>query len=159
MTVLIHPAADVHPDAIVGSGTRIWQFVVVMAGARIGADCNLNAHTLVEGEASIGDRVTLKCGVFVWNGVTLHDDVFCGPNVTFTNDRVPRSRRRPDHWDQTVVEQGASIGAGAVILPGRRIGSGALIGAGAVVTHDVPAGETWVGNPARPMRGATSLAD
>lgn len=147
----IDDKAVVHPDAVVGEGTRVWQFAVVLAGARIGRECNLNAHTLVEGGARIGDRVTLKCGVYVWAGITLEDDVFCGPNATFTNDRRPRSRQQPDIWAETVVEQGASIGAGAVILPGVRIGRGALIGAGAVVTKDVPAGETWVGNPAHAL--------
>lgn len=147
----VSPEAAVHPEAIVGDGTRIWQFAVVLAGAKIGADCNLNAHTLVEGGALLGDRVTLKCGVYVWNGVVLQDDVFCGPNATFTNDRRPRSRQTPESWAQTVVERGASIGAGAILLPGVRIGAGALIGAGAVVTKDVPAGETWVGNPARAL--------
>ena len=145
----IHPQAAVDPAATVGAGTKIWQFAIVLGGARIGADCNLNAHTLVEGGAAIGDRVTLKCGVYIWDGVTLEDDVFCGPNATFTNDKHPRSRQRPTEFAQTVVERGASIGAGAVILPGVRVGAGAMIGAGAVVTRDVPAGETWLGNPAR----------
>lgn len=152
MTCHVDPHAVVSPDAVIGSGTRIWQFAIVLAGARIGADCNLNAHTLVEGEAVLGDRVTLKCGVYVWNGVVLEDDVFCGPNATFTNDRHPRSRQMPSAWAKTVVEQGASIGAGAVLLPGVRIGRGAMIGAGAVVTKDVPAGKTCVGNPARLLR-------
>jgi UDP-2-acetamido-3-amino-2,3-dideoxy-glucuronate N-acetyltransferase len=152
MTAHIVAQAVVHPEAVVGERTRVWQFAVVLAGARIGADCNINAHTLVEGGAVLGDRVTLKCGVYVWNGVVLEDDVFCGPNATFTNDRRPRSRQTPDAWAQTIVERGASIGAGAILLPGVRIGAGALIGAGAVVTKDVPAGETWVGNPAHKLR-------
>lgn len=152
MTAYVDPQAVVHPDTVIGSGTRIWQFAVVLAGAQIGTDCNLNAHTLVEGEAVLGDRVTLKCGVYVWNGVILEDDVFCGPNATFTNDLRPRSRQMPSAWAQTVVERGASIGAGAILLPGVRIGAGAMIGAGAVVTKDVPAGETWAGNPARRLR-------
>ena len=145
----IHPLADVSPDADIGADTRVWQFAVVLAGARIGAGCNLNAHTLVEGGAIIGDRVTLKCGVYVWDGVTLEDDVFCGPNASFTNDMRPRSRVRPPEFLRTLVRGGASIGAGAVILPGMTIGRDALVGAGAVVTRDVPDGETWAGNPAR----------
>ena len=145
----IHPLADVHPGASIGAGTRVWQFCVVMDGAVIGADCNLNAHTLVEGGAVIGDRVTLKCGVYVWDGITLEDDVFVGPNAVFTNDKSPRSRQRPDVFVQTRVGRGASIGGGTTILPGITISEGAMIGAGAVVTRDVPAGETWVGNPAR----------
>ena len=146
-----HELAFVHPDAVVGVGTTIWQFSVVLAGARIGADCNLNAHTLVEGGAVIGDRVTLKSGVYIWAGITLEDDVFCGPNATFTNDKRPRSKVRPKVRPDTRVCKGASIGAGAVILPGITIGEGAMIGAGALVTRDVPAGETWVGNPAWPL--------
>ena len=145
----IDPTAIVHPGASVGEGTRVWQFCVVMDGAVIGADCNLNAHTLVESGAVIGDRVTLKCGVYVWDGIVLEDDVFVGPNAAFTNDKTPRSRRRPDQFVTTRIGRGASIGAGAVILPGIIIGDGAMIGAGAVVTKDVPAGETWIGNPAR----------
>lgn len=145
----IHPLADVSAEARIGDGTTVWQFVVVIAGADIGRDCNLNAHTLVEGGARIGDRVTLKCGVQVWAGVILEDDVFVGPNAAFTNDKTPRSRQKPAEWAKTLVRRGASIGAGAVILPGLTIGEGATVGAGAVVTRDVPAGETWLGNPAR----------
>ena len=149
---MIDPLAAVHPGATIGTRTRVWQYSVVMDGAVIGADCNLNAHTLVEGGAVIGDRVTLKCGVYVWDGITLEDDVFVGPNAVFTNDKVPRSRSRPDVFAKTRVGRGASIGGGAVILPGVTIGDGAMIGAGAVVTRDVPTGETWVGNPARRTR-------
>ncbi len=148
---MIHPLANVMSD-VIGEGTRIWQFSVVLAGAVIGRDCNLNAHTLVEGGAILGDRVTLKCGVYVWDGITLENDVFCGPNATFTNDKRPRSKQHPTVYAETVVEQGASIGAGAIILPGVRIGKGAMIGAGAVVTRDVPAGATMVGNPARAVQ-------
>jgi UDP-3-O-[3-hydroxymyristoyl] glucosamine N-acyltransferase len=152
MTAQIHPSAHVDPSADIGEGTRVWQNVVVLAGARIGRNCNLNAHTLVEGGAQIGDRVTLKCGVYIWDGIVLEDDVFVGPNATFTNDSRPRSRQRPERYEITRVGKGASIGAAAVILPGLTIGAGAMIGAGAVVTHDVPPGETWVGNPARPLQ-------
>ena len=146
---VIDPSAAVHRGATIGARTRIWQFCVVMDEAVIGADCNLNAHTLVEGGATIGDRVTLKCGVYVWDGVTLEDDVFIGPNVVFTNDKAPLSRVRPETFATTRVGRGASIGGGAVILPGVSIGASAMIGAGAVVTRDVPPGEIWVGNPAR----------
>lgn len=148
----IHALADVSPCATIGLNTRVWQFAVVLGGARIGADCNINAHTFVEDGAVLGDRVTLKCGVYVWSGVTLEDDVFCGPNATFTNDKAPRSRLRPNEFLKTRVCRGASIGAGAVILPGLIIGTGAMIGSGAVVTADVPAGAVYVGNPARPLR-------
>lgn len=150
MAVSIHPLADVGtPD--IGDGTRIWQFAVVLPGARIGSDCNVCAHTFIEGEVTVGDRVTIKSGVFLWDGLVVEDDVFLGPNATFTNDRFPRSRARVDYPPST-VKRGASIGAGAVILPGLTIGENAMIGAGAVVTKSVPDGETWVGNPARPVR-------
>ncbi len=145
----IHPLAAVDPGASIGPRTRVWQFSVVLGGAVIGADCNLNAHTLVEGGARIGDRVTLKCGVYVWDGINLGDDVFVGPNAVFTNDKAPRSRVHPGAYPRTRVGRGASIGGGAVILPGVTIGEGAMIGAGAVVTKDVPPGESWAGNPAR----------
>lgn len=150
-TASIHPLACVVPSVEIGANTVVWQFVVILDGAKIGQDCNLNAHTLVEGGARIGDRVTLKPGVYVWDGVILEDDVFCGPNATFTNDLRPRSKRRPPAFLSTRIRAGASIGAGAVILPGLEIGQNAMIGAGAVVTTDVPPGETWVGNPARAL--------
>lgn len=145
----VHPLADVQGKEI-GAGTRIWQFAVVLKGARIGRDCNLCAHTLVEGRVIIGDRVTLKSGVYLWDGLILEDDVFIGPNATFTNDPFPRSRVRVD-YPTTLIQAGASIGAGAVILPGLTIGAGAMVGAGAVVTKSVPDGETWVGNPGRKL--------
>ncbi len=144
----IHPLADVRSDNI-GTGTRIWQFVVILPGARIGRDCNICAHCFVENDVVIGDRVTLKNGVYLWDGLFVEDDVFIGPNATFTNDLHPRSRQRPDQFAQTRIGRGASIGAGAVILPGLEIGAGAMIGAGAVVTRNVAAGATMVGNPAR----------
>jgi len=147
--IFIHPLADVQSLAV-GARTRIWQFVVVLDGASIGEDCNICAHVFIEGRATIGNRVTIKSGVFVWDAITLEDDVFVGPNATFTNDRFPRSLVRLP-FPETVVKRGASIGAGAVILPGLTIGESALIGAGAVVTKDVPDGENWVGNPARKL--------
>jgi UDP-2-acetamido-3-amino-2,3-dideoxy-glucuronate N-acetyltransferase len=149
--VRIHPLAAVDPAAAIGEGTVVWQYSVVLAGAVIGRDCNLNAHTFVEGGARIGDRVTLKSGVYVWDGIVIENDVFCGPNATFTNDRTPRSRQRPTEFLDTRICRGASIGAGAVILPGLVIGEQAMIGAGAVVTRNVPARQTWAGNPARPL--------
>ena len=148
----IHPLAEVLSDRI-GDGTRIWQFAIVLAGAKIGEDCNICAHTLIEGNVEIGNRVTVKSGVFLWDGLVVEDDVFLGPNCTFTNDRFPRSRVRVD-YPETRICKGASIGAGAIILPGLTIGSGAMVGAGAVVTKSIPEGETWVGNPARRLAAA-----
>ena len=144
----IHPLSDVQTTQI-GSGSKIWQFCVVLPGARIGRDCNVNAQCFIENDVVLGDAVTVKCGVQLWDGITLEDQVFIGPNVTFANDKYPRSKVYPDAFQRTVVERGASIGANATILGGLRIGAGAMIGAGSVVTRDVPAGELWVGNPAR----------
>jgi UDP-2-acetamido-3-amino-2,3-dideoxy-glucuronate N-acetyltransferase len=144
----VHHLADVAESAI-GEDTRIWQFVVILKGARIGAGCNICAQVLIEGDVIVGDRVTVKSGVQLWDGLRVEDDVFIGPNATFTNDKHPRSRQHPGSFPQTVVKTGASIGAGAVILPGVTIGEGAMVGAGAVVTRDVPPGAVVVGNPAR----------
>lgn len=147
---MIHPLADVLSRQI-GSGTRIWQFAIVLAGARIGSHCNICAHTFVEDDVTIGDNVTVKCGVYLWNGLRVGNDVFIGPNATFSNDLYPRSRQWPERFLETHILDGASIGANATILPGLTIGKQAMVGAGAVVTADVAAGETVVGNPARPV--------
>lgn len=157
-TTLIHPKALVETDQI-GAGTRVWAFAHVMAGARIGRDCNLGDHSFVESGVEIGDNVTLKNHVCVWLGVTLQDDVFVGPHVAFTNDRFPRSGRMSevrdryastDAWlETTIVERGASIGANATILPGVRIGRYSMVAAGAVVTEDVEPFALVLGAPAR----------
>ena len=133
----------------VGPGTRIWAFAHVLPGARVGADCNICDGVFVEDGVVVGSRVTLKSGVQLWRGVELEDDVFVGPNATFTNDRFPRSRQWLEEYPRTVVRAGASIGANATILPGLEIGRGAMVGAGAVVTRSVPAHAIVVGNPAR----------
>lgn len=146
--VQIHPSADVQSKTI-GARTRIWQYVVVLPRATIGADCNICSHCLIENDVTLGDRVTVKSGVQLWNGLRVGDDVFIGPNATFTNDRYPRSGNRDFAQLQTILEAGCSIGAGAVVLPGVRIGKGAMVGAGAVVTRDVTAGVIVAGNPAR----------
>lgn len=146
--VKIHETADVQCVGI-GSGTTIWQSVVVLPGARIGADVNICAHCFVENDVIIGDRVTVKSGVYLWDGIRLEDDVFVGPNVTFTNDKFPRSKAYPDNFMVTQVESGASIGGGAVLLPGVIVGRGAMVGAGAVVTKSVPPYAIVYGSPAR----------
>lgn len=145
---MIHASSDVQSPRI-GEGTRIWQFCVVLPGAVIGRDCNICSHCFVENDVVIGDRVTVKSGVQLWDGLRVGDDVFIGPNVTFTNDRYPRSRQYPDRFAVTEIEAGASIGANATLLPGVRIGRNAMIGAGAVVTRSVPPNAIAVGNPAR----------
>ena len=156
--VFAHEHALVESDAI-GPGTRVWAFAHVMEGAVLGRDCNVCDHTYVEGGAVVGDRVTIKSGVQLWDGVTIEDDVFLGPNATFTNDRFPRSKVFFDEYERTVVRRGASIGAGAVILPGVEIGAEAMVGAGAVVTADVPPRAVVVGNPARVVRRLDDGAD
>jgi len=133
----------------VGEGTKIWAFSHVFSGAQIGADCNICDHVFIENDVIIGDRVTIKNGVQIWDGIQIGNDVFIGPNVTFTNDKFPRSKQYPEQFSKTVVENGASIGANATILPGLRIGAKAMVGAGAVVTQNVPPYAIVIGNPAR----------
>jgi UDP-2-acetamido-3-amino-2,3-dideoxy-glucuronate N-acetyltransferase len=144
----IHALADVQSTAI-GTNTRIWQFVVVLPGAKIGQGCNICSHCLIENDIVIGDRVTVKSGVQLWDGLRVSDDVFIGPNASFANDRFPRSKKTPEKFLPTIVEAGASIGAGATILPGITIGSNAMVAAGAVVTRSVPPNAIVVGNPAK----------
>jgi len=135
----------------IGERTRIWAFVHILPGARIGSDCNICDHVFIENKVIIGDRVTIKWGVQIWDGIHLEDDVMVGPNATFTNDLFPRSKQ-PFQLRSTVVERGASIGANATILCGITIGAGAMIGAGSVVTRDVPPRAVVVGNPGRIIR-------
>ena len=144
----IHPLADVQSKQI-GAGTRIWQFVVVLPSASIGQECNICSHCLIENDVVIGDRVTVKSGVQLWDGLRVGDDVFIGPNASFANDRFPRSRQKPEKFLVTAIHDGASIGAGAVVLPGLEIGRNALVAAGAVVTRSVPPNAVVVGNPAK----------
>ncbi len=154
----IHPNAIVEPGATLGEGSRVWAFAHVLPKAKIGQDCNLCDGVFIENDVIIGDRVTIKCGVQIWDGVRLDDDVFVGPNATFTNDAFPRSKHYPEKFLQTIVHQGASIGANATILPGITIGAHAMIGAGAVVTRDVPPYAIVAGNPAR-IKGYVSTSD
>lgn len=148
MSYFVHPLGSCESDAV-GAGSRIWAFAHVLPGARIGDDCNVCDHVFIENDVVVGDRVTVKCGVQLWNGLRIEDDVFIGPNVTFTNDRFPRSKRYPEEFPQTIVASGASIGANATVLPGLRIGRNAMVGAGAVVTRSIPPYAIVVGNPAR----------
>jgi acetyltransferase-like isoleucine patch superfamily enzyme/dTDP-4-dehydrorhamnose 3,5-epimerase-like enzyme len=149
-----HPNAYIHPDARVetdriGPGTRIWAFTHLLPGATVGSDVNLCDHVFVENDVTIADRVTVKSGVQLWDGIHIEDDVFIGPNATFTNDPFPRSKQKPAHFAITRLRRGCSVGGGAVILPGITIGQCAMVGAGAVVTRDVPPYAIVVGNPAR----------
>lgn len=136
---MIHALADVQSKNI-GATTKVWQFVVILGGAVIGENCNICANVFIENDVIVGDNVTVKCGVQLWDGLRVEDDVFIGPNVTFCNDKFPRSGKHDFERLNTVVKKGASIGANATILPGVTIGENAMIGAGAIVTKDVPAG-------------------
>lgn len=148
MGIKIHPLADVQSSNI-GDDTMVWQFCVILKNAKIGTGCNINCNVFIENDVVIGDHVTIKPGVQIWDGITLEDSVFVGPNVTFTNDLMPRSKNTEYEMKKTLVEKGASIGANATILGGITIGENSLIGAGSVVTKDIPANEIWVGNPAK----------
>ncbi|MDU0203700.1 acyltransferase [Paenibacillus sp. MAH-36] len=143
-----------HPNAIVesskiGENTRIWAFAHVLPGAVIGSNCNVNDHTFIENDVLIGNNVTVKSGVYIWDGVRIEDNVFIGPNVTFTNDLKPRSKQYPEKFEETIIEEWASVGANATIIAGIRIGKYAMIGAGSVLTKDVPNNTLWFGNPAK----------
>jgi UDP-2-acetamido-3-amino-2,3-dideoxy-glucuronate N-acetyltransferase len=144
-----HPKALIEDGALIGSGTRVWAFAHILGNVTIGEDCNICDHTFVEGGVRIGQRVTLKCGVYLWDGMVIEDDVFVGPCVAFTNDLLPRSRQRLKSYPTTTLRQGCSIGANATILPGLTIGRSAIVGAGAVVTRSVPDYALVFGNPAR----------
>ncbi len=151
MAVKIHPTADVQTSNI-GDDTLIWQYAVILKGATIGSNCNINCHTFIENDVTIGNNVTVKSGIYLWDGITVGNDVFLGPNVTFTNDKYPRSKQYPESFQRITIEDGASIGAGAIILGGVTIGKKAMVGAGSVVTKDIPAEELWMGNPAKFVR-------
>lgn len=143
-----HDKALIDDGAIIGDGTRVWAFAHILSGAKIGENCNICDHTFIEGKVVVGNNVTVKCGVYIWDGVTIADNVFIGANVTFTNDKYPRSKKYPEEYAKTVIEKGASIGAGATLLP-VRVGENAMIGTGSVVTKDVPANAIVMGCPAK----------
>jgi len=145
----IHPLADVQSTKI-STGTTIWQFSVVLSGAKIGKNCNINALTLIENDVVLGDNITVKSGVQIWDGLRVEDNVFIGPNVTFTNDFTPRSKQRPTKFLKTTLKQGASIGANSTIVGGLIVGKYAMIGVGSVVTKNVPDYTLVYGNPAQP---------
>ena len=145
---MIHPLSDIQTVNI-GKDTNIWQFCVILENAIIGANCNICACVFIENDVVIGNNVTIKNGVQLWDGLRVKDDVFIGPNVTFTNDKYPKSKQRPDKFLITTINKGASIGANATILPGITIGEYAMVAAGAVVTKDVPPNAKVIGNPAK----------
>lgn len=142
-----HNKAEVETGDV-GEGTRIWAFSYILSGARIGRNCNICSHTFIEGNVSIGDNVTIKSGVYIWDGLKIENNAFIGPNVTFTNDLFPRSKRFLEEYLETTICEGASIGANATIVAGTTIGKYSLIGAGSVVTKNIPQNTLWYGNPA-----------
>lgn len=147
---MIHILADC--KTTIPESTNVWQFCVIFPEAKIGENCNICAHVLIENDVVVGNNVTVKSGVQLWDGVLVEDNVFIGPNVTFTNDLYPRSKQHPVEYAKTILKQGCSIGANSTIVCGVTIGEKAMIGAGSVVTHDIPAGELWFGNPAKFVR-------
>ena len=148
---MIHPLSDCKNNSIPET-TNVWQFCVVFPKAIIGENCNICSHCLIENDVRIGNNVTIKCGVQIWDGIEIEDDVFIGANVTFTNDKYPKSKN--PNWTllKTRICKGASIGAGSTILPGITIGTNAVVGAGSVVTKNIPDNELWLGSPARFVR-------
>jgi acetyltransferase-like isoleucine patch superfamily enzyme len=147
-SVLIHPVADVKTENI-GDDTKIWQFCVVFKNAKIGRNCNICANVFIENDVTIGDNVTVKSGVQLWDGVIVEDNVFIGPNVTFTNDLIPRSKQYPQRFLETILKNGCSIGANTTIIAEHNIGEYAFVGAGSVITKNIPAHTIWYGNPAK----------
>ena len=147
---MIHQLSDC--KAKIPETSNVWQFCVIFPNAKIGDNCNICANVLIENDVIIGNNVTIKSGVQLWDGVIIEDDVCIGPNVTFTNDIYPRSKNPDWKLKTTLVKKGASIGANSTIIAGHTIGENAMIGAGSVVTKDIPAGELWVGNPAKFLR-------
>ena len=148
----VHPSSYVDEGAEIGAGTTIWHFTHVCSGARVGERCRIGQNVLIGPGVQIGNNVKIQNNVSVYAGVTLEDDVFCGPSMVFTNVLVPRSafpRNRPEDFAETRVRQGASIGANATVVCGVTLGRYALVGAGSVVTRDVPDYGLVYGNPAR----------
>jgi UDP-2-acetamido-3-amino-2,3-dideoxy-glucuronate N-acetyltransferase len=145
---MIHPLADIQSEHI-GEGTRVWQFSVILKNAVIGSNCNINCHVFIENDVIIGNNVTVKSGVYLWDGLRIEDNVFIGPNVTFTNDKTPRSKQYPAEFQKTTIKRNASLGAGSIVLGGTEIGEFSMTGAGSLVTRDVPPRALVTGSPAR----------
>jgi UDP-2-acetamido-3-amino-2,3-dideoxy-glucuronate N-acetyltransferase len=147
----IHPTADVQTKNI-GGNTYVWQYSVILPKAIIGNNCNINFNVFIENDVIVGDNVTIKSGVQLWDGLRVEDNVFIGPNVTFTNDKHPRSKQYPKSFQKTTLKADCSIGAASVVLGGITIGQNAMVAAGSIVTQNIPENELWMGSPAKFIR-------
>lgn len=145
---MIHKTADVKSKKI-GENTVIWQNTIVLENAEIGENCNINCHCFIENDVKIGDNCTIKSGVYLWDGISIEENVFIGPNVTFTNDKYPKSKIYPTKFDEILIKSNSSIGAGAILLGGIIVGNSCIVGAGSVVTKNVPDYSIVKGNPAK----------
>ncbi|MEN3016845.1 MAG: acyltransferase [Candidatus Methanosuratincola petrocarbonis] len=146
-----HPSAIIEEDVEIGNGTRIWHFVHLRKGARVGENCNIGKDVYIDTGVEIGNNVKIQNGVSIYRGVKVEDDVFLGPHMTFTNDIYPRAFNEDWKTVSTFVKKGASIGANATIICGITIGEYSMVGAGSVVTKNVPPFGLVYGNPARLM--------
>lgn len=144
---MIHPLSEVHNKNIPES-TNIWQFCVILEGCKIGNNCNINMNVFIENNVTIGNNVTIKSGVQIWDDIHIEDDVFIGPNVTFINDRFPKSKVPRKNSKTTIIKKGSSIGANSTIMCGVVIGTNSLVGAASFVNKNVGDNELWYGNPA-----------
>ncbi len=156
---LTHSTAHIDPSATIGSGSKIWINVQIRENARIGANCIISKDVYIDHGVEVGDNCKIQNGVSIYNGVTIGNEVFVGPNATFTNDKIPRASNSNWTVTATQVMNGASIGANATIVCGTVIGSYAMVAAGAVVTKDVAPFTLVVGNPARPVATVDELGN
>lgn len=145
--IYIHSLSDVRTE-LIGENTRIWQFTVLLHGSQVGSNCNINCHCFIENDVIIGDNVTVKSGVYLWNGTRIESNVQIGPNVTFTNDLYPRAKKNFE-LKGIIIQEGASVGGGATLKGGITIGKYSMIGAGSVVTKSTEPFTLWYGSPAR----------
>lgn len=157
----VHESSYIDEEVEIGKGTKIWHFCHVQSGARIGKNCTLGQNVYIGSNVQIGNDVKIQNNVSVYEGVTLEDGVFCGPSCVFTNDLTPRAKfpKGKEHYKNTLVKEGATIGANATIICGTVIGKNAMIGAGAVVTKDVEENVVAIGNPAKKMRIADEMEE